>query len=487
MISLRTPASRPSESASTSHPVRQRRLWMGVATILAMVIAGQSAPAAFASSISAATFSGGAGTASVAGTLYAKSGATVTLTVSTSSDTKCVVVGGSMSSTQTSATAKSSWTFTTTASGTDGARAVTAVASTNFNSNSNCTGNRSDSTQASYTVDNTGPAVVASLSPAANAADWNKADTTVTWTATDAGSGVASGPTPASTNVTANGVVTRTSTATDRVGNATEGSVTVRVDKAAPTITAAQVKNADGTTTVTFTCADSSSGGAQSSGIASCVADGETTNSKTVAPGVTVNGTATDAAGNTAKASSTAPAADNTPPVLSGSPTSSPNGAGWYSGDVTIDWTASDPESGIPMAPADTTITGEGSGLTSSTTVKNGAGLSTTATSSPAVNIDRTAPTTGISGTSNAWVNGAVTVELAASDNLSGVARTEYTVDGGSTQTGTTFTLSTEGEHEITFRSVDKAGNTEATQTATVKIDQTAPTISHDFTPLAYT
>ncbi len=487
MFSLRTPAPKTSDTASTATPLRtsrRRRAWIGLGTILAMVIAGQSAAPAFALSISSATFSGGSGTVSVGGSLFAKTGANLTLNVTTSNDTKCVTVTGM--GRQTSATAKTSWTFTTTATAVEGANVVMVAASPNFNAN-NCSGG-SVTTQPSYTVDNTGPAVTAALSPAPNAAGWNKTDTTVTWTATDAGSGVASGPTPASASVTANGIVTRTSTATDRLGNVgLPGSVTVRVDKAAPSITAAQVKNADGTTTVTFACADSNSGGGEPSGIASCLADGETTSSKTVAPGVTVGGTATDAAANTTKTSSTATAADNTPPSLAGSPTTSPNGAGWYSGDVTIDWTASDPESGIPTAPADTTITGEGSGLTSSTTVKNGVGLSTTATSSPAVNIDRTAPTTGISGASNSWVNGAVTVALAATDNLSGIARTEYTVDGGSTQTGTSFTLSTEGEHQITFRSVDKAGNAEATQTATVKIDRTAPTISHKFTPLAYT
>jgi hypothetical protein len=153
---------------------------------------------------------------------------------------------------------------------------------------------------------------------------------------------------------------------------------------------------------------------------------------------------------------------------------------------VTVHWTAADPESGVPVPPADTTISGEGTGLTSSTTVQNGAGLSTTATSSPSVNIDRTAPTTGINGTSNNWVNGDVTVALTASDNLSTVDTTQYSIDGGATQIGTSFTLSTDGDHTITFFSTDMAGNAEAVQSAHVKIDKTAPTITHAFTPLTY-
>ena len=71
-------------------------------------------------------------------------------------------------------------------------------------------------------------------------------------------------------------------------------------------------------------------------------------------------------------------------------------------------------------------------------------------------------------------------------DTLSTVAKTEYTIDGGAAQTGTSVTLSTDGDHTITYVSTDKAGNAEAVQTAHVKIDKTAPTISHAFTPLSY-
>lgn len=489
MTSFLAPITPTPDQADVGRPPSQlwrRRLWMSLVTVIAVVLGGLSAPAAFAASVTSATFTGGANTTKVDGTLYARSGATVTLTVVTSNDIVCMDVAGALTGHQTAAAGRTSWTFTSTASAGDGVRAVTGAATTKANNNGVCTGG-GPGIQASYVVDNTGPTVVATLNPAANAAGWNKTDTTVTWTATDAGVGVASGPTPASSTETANGIVTRTSTATDKLGNvSTPGQVTVRIDKAAPTITATQVKNANGTTTVTFLCADSNSGGNQASGVSSCLASGSTTNEATVQPGNTVTGTATDAAGNTTTISEKVAAGDTTAPTLSGAPTTSPNGNGWYSGDVSIHWTAADPESGIPTPPANTTITGEGTGLTSSTTVKNGAGLSTTATSSPAVKIDRTAPATGISGTSNNWVNDNVTVTLAATDNLSGIANTQYTVDGGATQSGSSFTLSAEGDHTVTFRSTDKAGNTEAVQTAHVKIDRTAPTISHTFTPLSY-
>lgn len=471
----------------TTH--RRRRGWMSLGTALAVVLGGLTglaAPAAYAASVTSAVFTGGTGTVSNAGTVFAKNGGALTLTVATSSDTQCVDVTGAFTGHQQSGSGKTSWVFAISAGGGDGAQTITASASPGYNGQGKCTGATQTGT-ASYTLDNTGPDVAAALSPAANAAGWTNATTTVTWTASDAGSGVASGPTPASSTESANGIVTRTATAKDKLGNSGSGSVTVRVDRARPTITASQTKNTDGTTTVTFVCDDSNSGGGEPSGIASCLADGTTTNSKIAQPGTTVTGTAIDRAGNRSTASSTAPAGDTTAPTLTGSPTTSANGNGWYSGDVTVRWSAADPESGIPTAPADTIIKGEGTALTSTTSATNGAGLTTTATSSPAVKIDRTAPTTGISGTSNSWSNGKVTVSLSAGDNLSGVATTEYSIDGGAVQSGTSVTLAADGAHTVTFRSTDMAGNVETDQVAHVRIDQTAPTIGHTFTPLSYT
>jgi hypothetical protein len=472
-------------SVSLRHP----KLTVAAATLLALVATLVQLSPAYASSVTSAAFTGGAGTIGVGGTLYAKSGGALTLTVNTTADTKCVDVAGAFTGHQQSTSTRSTWTFTFAASAGNGVQTVTTTASPSFNPQGKCTGS-SGSAMAPYTLDNTGPTVAATLSPAGNAAGWNKTNTAVTWSAIDAGSGVASGPAPASSTETADGIVTRTSTASDRLGNIANGSVTVRIDKAAPTITATQTSAEYGQpTTVIFTCDDPTAGDVQASGIVSCVADGTSppSNSISVTGDAAVTGTATDMAGNTRTLTVDVKNVDTTPPTLSGAPTTQANGAGWYAGDVGVHWTAADPESGIPTPPADTTITGEGAGLTTTTTVKNGAGLETTATSTPAVNIDRTAPTTGLSGTSNDWVDGTVTVTLEPTDNLSGVASTSYAVDGGPAHTGTSLTLSTDGDHTVTFRSIDRAGNAETAQTAHVKIDQTAPTISHAFPPLSYT
>jgi hypothetical protein len=101
------------------------------------------------------------------------------------------------------------------------------------------------------------------------------------------------------------------------------------------------------------------------------------------------------------------------------------------------------------------------------------------------VNIDATAPVTTATGlqadATSGWRNTAQAVTLASNDNLSGVAVTRYTVDGGAPQTySSPFSVSTAGSHTITYWSVDAAGNTESAHTGYINIDLTVPTVSDD-------
>ncbi|MBF8187134.1 ThuA domain-containing protein [Nonomuraea sp. K274] len=97
------------------------------------------------------------------------------------------------------------------------------------------------------------------------------------------------------------------------------------------------------------------------------------------------------------------------------------------------------------------------------------------------VEVDATAPaTTATSAPANddGWHNGAVPVTLAATDETSGVASTEYALDGGDWAPYTeAVDVSGEGQHELRYRSTDKAGNVEETKAVTLKIDTQAPTV----------
>jgi uncharacterized lipoprotein YddW (UPF0748 family) len=77
----------------------------------------------------------------------------------------------------------------------------------------------------------------------------------------------------------------------------------------------------------------------------------------------------------------------------------------------------------------------------------------------------------------NGWYISDATVSLAATDDCTGIANTEYSTDGGATWQSYTepLTISAEGVTTISYRSIDRAGKTEETKSLTVKIDKTAP------------
>ncbi|HET6497101.1 MAG TPA: polysaccharide deacetylase family protein, partial [Thermoleophilia bacterium] len=97
---------------------------------------------------------------------------------------------------------------------------------------------------------------------------------------------------------------------------------------------------------------------------------------------------------------------------------------------------------------------------------------------------DTTPPVTRTSGTNKRWHAKAVTVRLTATDDISGVAATAYSLDGGTWVEGAEIVIgaprnhSNDGEHTLTYASVDNAGNRELDQQVTVKIDTTPPGFS---------
>ena len=338
--------------------------------------------------------------------------------------------------------------------------------------------------QASATVtvigDTTPPVVTPVVTGTAGDNGWYTSDVHVSWQVSDPESAVSAQTGCADADVTADtNTAGRTFTcAATSGGGTTTASVTVKRDATPPTITAARAPapnaagwNADDVT-VTYTCGDALSGLAQCS--APAVLHEGAAQSAT--------GTAHDAAGNSASATVSGVNVDKTGPSLAGAPTGSANINGWYRADVPVHWTCSDPLSGVDGCPADTAVTGEGTGLTSTASVADRAGNVTAAVSSPAVKIDRTPPATDASAPSG-WSSAGVTVTLAATDNLSGVAATYYSLDGAPTAVGSSVAIDSEGVHTLTYWSVDGADNVEATRSVTVRIDRSAPTITHSLSP----
>jgi hypothetical protein len=93
---------------------------------------------------------------------------------------------------------------------------------------------------------------------------------------------------------------------------------------------------------------------------------------------------------------------------------------------------------------------------------------------------DKTPPVTtaGVSGPlgSNGWYVGPTTVDFTAVDDLSGVFRTEYSLDNGTTwTTGTSVTLSAGAIYDILYRSIDFVGKVETPKSITVDLDTQPP------------
>jgi hypothetical protein len=186
---------------------------------------------------------------------------------------------------------------------------------------------------------------------------------------------------------------------------------------------------------------------------------------------------------------------DATPPVTTAKLAGSLGTGGVYVGAVTVTLTATDAISGIASTsysldgtPAQTysgpfTVTSPGT-HTLSFFSTNKAGDVEAANTLGFTNVASSAPTTvatptGPAGT-NGWYTGAVSVSLSATDQNypSSALTTTFSLDNGPTKSytaGQSIAISRDGTHTLTFQSKDPAGATESPSTLTVKIDTTPP------------
>ncbi|TJY42287.1 hypothetical protein E5161_09820 [Cohnella pontilimi] len=98
------------------------------------------------------------------------------------------------------------------------------------------------------------------------------------------------------------------------------------------------------------------------------------------------------------------------------------------------------------------------------------------------VTFDTDAPTTTVleiiplvPDGANGWYISDPAVKFTAVDNLSGVAQTEYRLNGGHWTTYTDGIVLGEGQHVIDYRSSDNLGNMETVKSISFKSDHTAP------------
>ncbi len=92
---------------------------------------------------------------------------------------------------------------------------------------------------------------------------------------------------------------------------------------------------------------------------------------------------------------------------------------------------------------------------------------------------------TGIPGI-NGWYTSDVAVNLSANDTCSGVKDIHFIIDGDEkivAGSASSFTVSAEGIHNVSYYAVDNAGNAETSHTLMLKIDKTPPIVSISVNP----
>lgn len=143
----------------------------------------------------------------------------------------------------------------------------------------------------------------------------------------------------------------------------------------------------------------------------------------------------------------------------------------WYTvdGGTKVPWTAN------PVAPAGLA---EGSNAISYWSMDT-AGLEETPRTGY-VNIDRTAPVTGVAGVPSGWSKQPVGLTFTPETPIGAapIAYTEYRVGGGAWTKGKAVTISRQGETIVEYRSADTAGNVEAANSCVVRVDTSAAKVT---------
>lgn len=322
--------------------------------------------------------------------------------------------------------------------------------------------------------DATAPSISGAASPAPNGAGWNNTDVNVTFSCSDATSGVGScGPNQTLSNNGADQFAS--GSAVDNAGNSASVSVSnIDIDKELPTINATvPTPNSNGwyngPVTATFDCSDAHSG------VASCESDYEFTGEGAQS----YTGHASDVADNQ-NSTNLSVNIDTVAPVIALVSRTAANGNGWNNTDVALEWSCTDAGgSGVVNATISKTVTAEGAGQTATATCEDLAGNTSSDTQTD-INIDKTAPTASASRAplANAfgWNNTDVTVSFDGTDGLSGIDSCSADV-----------VLSGEGAGQSASGTcTDNAGNVSAEATASgINIDKTAPTASATASPAA--
>lgn len=157
---------------------------------------------------------------------------------------------------------------------------------------------------------------------------------------------------------------------------------------------------------------------------------------------------------------------DTTPPVITPQVTGTADSNGWYVSDVSLTWNVVDGESPITSQTScdPATVNTETAGQTFTCTATSRGG---TATQSVTIKLDKTLPDTTITAQpANPSTVATAAFQFSGTDNLSSVAGFECSLDNSAFAACTTpqnYNGLAEGSHTFQVRTIDGAGNRDAT------------------------
>ena len=363
-------------------------------------------------------------------------------------------------------------------------------------------GKSANTPNASVKVDTVAPTISASYSAPDGTNSWYVTPVDLSVSGTDATSGMAAAEIQIdggawlsnSTTLKTDGTHTVIFRTRDNAGNTNTQTVTFKVDLAGPTV-AIVPTGTNGlagwftsNVSVAVSASDAVSGMASSEYRVDGGAWSPMGPSFSLTDGVhTVDIRSYDNANNASTATRTI-SVDTVPPVVKPTIPTPDGKGGWYVTNPDLVVTGTDATSGVSYSD----IQIDGGAWTRDKVTATGDGphnlvfrvtdvAGNASTSNTSIKIDTTNPVAaftpiGTLGTGGWYTSSTVTGSVAVTDATSGVADVEYKIDGSAWTAGTTATLNTDGVHTLDFSYTDNAGNT-ATQTRTIKVDSTLPTI----------
>jgi len=321
-----------------------------------------------------------------------------------------------------------------------------------------------------FKVDKTAPGASSDPARAADANGWYNHALTVSFSGSDATSGLDSCSAPKTYSGPDSANATLSGTCTDKAGNTGQAPFPLKYDATAPQNnggSASRGVDANGwynhAVTVDFSGSDATSG------VDTCT---EVTYSGPDDPSTAVNGTCRDIAGNQSGSKAFALKYDETDPTVTGkSPSRQPDSKGWYNHTVTVTFSGSDATSGVDSCTQATYAGPDAVAAPVPGTCRDLAG-NQSGSSTLALAYDGTAPS--VSGTpsrsadANGWYNHALSVDFNGSDATSGV---DSCVPDQNYSGPDSTTASVSGS------CTDLAGNV-GNRSVPLKYDQTAPTVT---------